>query len=836
MLKLDRITINGTTYELVPEIAPLFNQSNQYSAGDWVIKDAVLYKFITNHAANAAWNINDVEEITIDSEIADATEVDSTLAITGKAADAGATGTALATKAPSATIAPEFSDQSTYTAGSYVLKNGVLYRFTQSHSGAWSDADAEVVTVSNEINSLKTAISNTTGNTIIQFSDPTLKQYINTSGDTVSWDTPSTSVSTNIKWAVVECQPGDKFTINGKGGFSDRLWAFADSSKNILIKSNANVTATNLLITAPNNSAYLIINDEINKQSFVGELLVNAVEDNKKQVMQTYDILYGDINLLEFSTKSKTISGITFNENANGTVTANGTATANSIYEISFTPAITGLYHLSGCPTGGSSTQYYQRIKDIEGKDTGEGVEVTLTAGINYLVWIVIISGRTVENLEFKPTLMLKSKSISSLSNLIATLPFVAQTPPLLEGGIDGSTGRYHHDTNETWVKSRIRTGVVRVAKGAILATSGEYKLTVCRYADYELTNYIETIVDATATKRWACPNDGYYSFTFMLSSGGSLTIDTVKSAWDFSQFYCVPDDRIRIHWIGTGIESESSTYTDSGDCALVVFPDGTGLLIDGANKRNYSSVRKRLAEAGFYRIKNIIISHFHADHIGGIIQMVNSSYIDITGATVYLPDYDATLYAYNNGIMDDATKTLYDEAMTIFSNAGCNLVYPDTDFKPYEIGGAILSFYNTDMSYYEGRSSNYNDWSLCNYIFYGNVNINFTSDLGPIGQSHLGGLVYKSNIYKADHHGWLNQTSIPSAWINNVSPDAVIALDGAVHDQYLGTDTAPLVKWCDKNGVPYYRKYTNGEIVMAVSKDSWSFETKTTRYELPTT
>lgn len=48
-------------------------------------------------------------------------------------------------------IAPKFSDQSTYTAGSYVLKNGVLYRFTATHSGAWTGTDTEVVTVGGEV-------------------------------------------------------------------------------------------------------------------------------------------------------------------------------------------------------------------------------------------------------------------------------------------------------------------------------------------------------------------------------------------------------------------------------------------------------------------------------------------------------------------------------------------------------------------------------------------------------------------------------------------------------------------------------------------------------------
>ena len=55
---------------VVPEIAPLFDASTAYAVGDYVIKDATMYRFKTAHAAGA-WNASQVDEVTVGSEIKD---------------------------------------------------------------------------------------------------------------------------------------------------------------------------------------------------------------------------------------------------------------------------------------------------------------------------------------------------------------------------------------------------------------------------------------------------------------------------------------------------------------------------------------------------------------------------------------------------------------------------------------------------------------------------------------------------------------------------------------------------------------------------------------------
>lgn len=155
-----------------------------------------------------------------------------------------------------------------------------------------TDIDELKADLEENVAGLNGALNDITGNQIIDFSDSALKQYINTNvsvGAEISWDSPSTSLSTNIKWAVVACSQGDQFTISGKGGNSDRLWAWLNASKQLIDKSNSGAIANGLVITAPANTAYLIINSETDVPSYHGVLLQKTVDDGLSSKL---DVIY----------------------------------------------------------------------------------------------------------------------------------------------------------------------------------------------------------------------------------------------------------------------------------------------------------------------------------------------------------------------------------------------------------------------------------------------------------------------------------------------------------------------------------------------------------------
>lgn len=102
---------------------------------------------------------------------------------------------------------------------------------------------------------------------------------------------------------------------------------------------------------------------------------------------------------------TKTINGITFTDNGDGTITAKGTATADAQFSVNafFVKANTN-YFLTGCPSGGSNTTYYLNPQGFD-FDTGGGRKLYNESDFSNTVYIVIKSGTTVSNLVFKPML-----------------------------------------------------------------------------------------------------------------------------------------------------------------------------------------------------------------------------------------------------------------------------------------------------------------------------------------------------------------------------------------------------------------------------------------------
>ena len=117
---------------------------------------------------------------------------------------------------------------------------------------------ADVLAELGEIDGLKEAIAYQSGEVEIEYDGD---GYIADSGDTANVNTPSSSSAT-WRRAVVECEPYDIFIVNVDGGGDARAWGFASEGGIMLSKAAASTNCRDTVITAPENTKYLILNDK----------------------------------------------------------------------------------------------------------------------------------------------------------------------------------------------------------------------------------------------------------------------------------------------------------------------------------------------------------------------------------------------------------------------------------------------------------------------------------------------------------------------------------------------------------------------------------------------
>ena len=133
---------------------------------------------------------------------------------------------------------------------------------------------------------------------------------------------------------------------------------------------------------------------------------------------QTADVSIASKNLIPYpyAETTKTVNGITFTDNGDGSVTANGTATAATTFNVAYNAngiVGNGTYFLSGCPKEGGIGKYSLQPKiggewNFDKYDIGNGKKLTISSNSALTtISISISAGQTANNLVFKPQLEL---------------------------------------------------------------------------------------------------------------------------------------------------------------------------------------------------------------------------------------------------------------------------------------------------------------------------------------------------------------------------------------------------------------------------------------------
>ena len=229
-----------------------------------------------------------------------------------------------------------------------------------------------------------------------------------------------------------------------------------------------------------------------------------------------------------------------------------------------------------------------------------------------------------------------------------------------------------------------------------------------------------------------------------------------------------------KIHFINTGNSD-----------AILIENDGKFAMIDTGNTDDDATVKAYLQKKGVQKLDCLILTHFHADHIGSADTVIN--------------DFDVETTLVPNG---DATTQVYKDYINALSNKGLQPSVPLEGSK-FELGSATLTIYNT-----QGGSSNENNDSLVVLYENGEDRALFMGDAESEVEKKL--IIGDVDLLKVGHHG--SNTSSTETFINDIQPEYAVILVGQPN-QY-GHPSKEVLNLFETKGIPVYRTDEQGDIV----------------------
>lgn len=234
--------------------------------------------------------------------------------------------------------------------------------------------------------------------------------------------------------------------------------------------------------------------------------------------------------------------------------------------------------------------------------------------------------------------------------------------------------------------------------------------------------------------------------------------------------------------------------YLDLGqaDSILLELPNNEIMLIDAGNNSDGQKLVNYLREQGIDTIDYLIGTHPHADHIGGLDDVIENFVI----GRIYMPEVIHT------------TKTFEDVLLAVQRKG--------KKITPARTGVSIIDDPVLQIYFLSPISNNYKDlnhYSAVVKVDFLDKSFLFTGDAEKINEEEMiekYGVRLKSHILKVGHHG--SNTSTSEEFIEKVVPDYAVISVGK--DNSYGHPSALVIQRLQNHGVKIYRTDLQGTII----------------------
>lgn len=251
----------------------------------------------------------------------------------------------------------------------------------------------------------------------------------------------------------------------------------------------------------------------------------------------------------------------------------------------------------------------------------------------------------------------------------------------------------------------------------------------------------------------------------------------------------------LKVHFVDVG----------QGD-GIVVEADGRYMVIDGGDNEYGSTMVNYLKDLGVKKIDYVIGTHPHADHVGGLDDVINNFEIK---KVILSPKMH--------------TSRTFEDVLDAMLELDLSITKPVVG-DVYQLGSSEFTIIAPNREY----GNDLNDWSVGIKLVYGENSFVLYGD-GEIASEYDivdNGIDLKADVLKSAHHG--SDTSNSEAILKAVDPEYVVISVG-VGNSYGHPSRSIIDRFVDYD-IPYFRTDEQGTVIASSdgSKITWNMKPST--------
>lgn len=248
----------------------------------------------------------------------------------------------------------------------------------------------------------------------------------------------------------------------------------------------------------------------------------------------------------------------------------------------------------------------------------------------------------------------------------------------------------------------------------------------------------------------------------------------------------------MRVHFLDVG----------QGDSIFIESANGKTMLVDGGVKGAGQQVVSYLKELGVNKLDIVVATHPDADHIGGLIPVLQSS-IDIG-------------QFYDSGKVH--TSQTFEEMLTLIDTKNIPYHVPTTGENIAFDDGLTVKVLNANE-----HATDNNDASIVLKMVYGNVSFLLTGDAGIALEKDMLQNDVQATVLKAGHHG--SNTSSSEKFIQAVHPEVTVLSYG--EGNKYGHPHAEVVERLQAVGSKIYATAEAGTVIVSTDGVNYDVQSK---------